>query len=93
MEITNEGLEVVQLVARHWVITDAAGDEEHVRGLGVVGEQPLLRPGETFQYTSFCPLATSLGSMHGSYAMRRPDGTVFDAEIGAFTLVDPATEN
>ena len=76
VRIANEGDETVQLVSRHWIITDGDGHQEHVQGPGVVGEQPVLAPGESFEYTSFCPLATPIGSMHGSYQMvaarRRP---------------------
>lgn len=93
VEIANVGDQTVQLVSRHWVITDAHGHRDEVRGPGVVGEQPVLNPGESFTYTSFCPLSTSLGAMHGSYGMRAADGTAFEAEIPAFGLVDPATEN
>jgi uncharacterized protein affecting Mg2+/Co2+ transport len=75
--------------SRHWIITDATGREEHVRGPGVVGEQPRLLPGSTFQYTSFCPLPTSMGTMHGSFQMIWDDGVGFEAEIAPFTLVDP----
>lgn len=89
VRIVNTGDQPVQLVARHWVITDATGREEHVRGPGVVGEQPRLPPGGAFQYSSFCPLSTSMGTMHGSYQMVTDDGATFDAEIAPFTLVDP----
>ena len=93
VEITNEGDRPVRLVARHWVITDAGGREQHVRGAGIVGEQPRLLPGQRFRYTSFCPLPTSLGSMHGSYTARTDQGEEFEVEIAPFVLVDPATEN
>lgn len=93
VEIVNAGDEPVQLLARHWVITDATGAEQHVRGAGVVGEQPRLAPGEGFRYTSFCPLTTSLGAMHGTYTMRLDTGDLFEAAIAPFTLVDPATVN
>lgn len=93
VHILNEGSDPVRLLSRHWVITDARGHVEHVRGAGVVGEQPLLQPGEGFRYTSFCPLPTSLGAMHGTYTMQTLDGAQFDAEIPAFGLVDPSTEN
>src|SRR6185312_9185731 len=69
VRITNEGDETVQLLSRHWIITDATGHVEEVRGPGVVGEQPVLRPGESFQYTSGCPLKTSTGVMRGTYQM------------------------
>ena len=91
--IDNVGDAPVQLLARHWVITDAFGNVEHIDGPGVVGETPRLRPGEAFQYTSFCPLPTSLGAMHGSYRMRTDDGGEFDATIEAFSLLDPSTVN
>lgn len=93
VEIRNEGSEPVQLLSRHWVITDARGHVEHVRGAGVVGEQPLLGPGQAFRYTSFCPLPTSLGAMHGTYTLQLGSGEQFEAEIPAFSLVDPTTEN
>ena len=93
VEIRNEASQRVQLLSRHWVITDAEGREQHVRGPGVVGEQPILDPGEEFEYTSFCPLGTSLGSMHGTFEMRLDSGEKFQAVIAPFALVDPATEN
>ena len=93
VEIANVGETPVQLVDRHWVITDANGEERHVRGPGVVGETPRLAPGERFRYTSFCPLDTSLGAMHGTYGMRTEAGEVFDAVVAPFTLADPAQLN
>ena len=87
--IENIGERKAQLLSRHWVITDGAGDEKHVRGDGVVGEQPTLEPGEVFQYTSFCPLETPVGSMLGTYRFKRPDGAMFDAIIAPFTLAIP----
>jgi ApaG protein len=89
VRITNEGRTAAQLVSRHWIITDALGREEQVRGDGVVGRQPRLAPGETAEYASFCPLPTPHGTMRGSYRMLRPDGTTFDAEIAPFALVLP----
>ena len=89
VRITNESGQPARLISRHWIITDATGREEHVRGPGVVGEQPRLLPGSTFQYTSFCPLPTSMGTMHGSFQMTWDDGVNFEAEIAPFTLVDP----
>src|SRR5690606_3395028 len=77
--ISNEGDQSVRLISRHWVITDANGDVQQVRGPGVVGEQPLLAPGQSFEYTSGCPLSTPFGSMHGSYQMVLSDGEQFDA--------------
>src|SRR6266481_7525955 len=82
VRISNEGDETVQLLTRHWVITDATGHTEEVRGDGVVGELPVLRPGESFQYTSGCPLKTSTGIMHGTYQMILTEGgDHFDVEI------------
>jgi ApaG protein len=83
----------MQLISRHWVITDADGKVEEVRGPGVVGAQPVLRPGERFQYTSACPLRTSFGTMHGTYQMVTDDGDRFDAEIAAFSLSTPYALN
>lgn len=91
--VTNQGSEAVQLVSRHWVITNAKGEEEHVQGPGVVGQQPVLRPGQMFRYTSGCPLDTSLGTMHGTYQMVTEDGEQFDAAIAPFTLAEPYTLN
>lgn len=87
--ISNEGRETVQLMARHWVIRDATGKVEEVRGEGVVGEQPVLQPGESFEYTSGCPLATPFGSMEGAYQMVTESGGAFDAEIAEFVLREP----
>ena len=84
--ISNEGQETVQLRSRHWVITNGDGRKEEVRGPGVVGEQPTLAPGEAFEYTSFCPLDTPFGMMHGTYQMVTEDGLQFEAEIAPFTL-------
>jgi ApaG protein len=93
VRITNEGQVPAQLVSRHWIITDATGDCEEVRGEGVVGHQPHLSPGQEFEYTSFCILKTPHGSMRGTYGMRRDDGTTFDARIAQFTLVVPGILN
>jgi ApaG protein len=90
--IANEGGERVQLRSRHWVITDGRGRIEEVRGRGVVGEQPLLDPGESFQYTSGCVLETPQGTMHGTYRMQRDDGTTFEAEISPFVLETPTAQ-
>lgn len=87
--IRNEGRTPLQLISRHWVITDAEGGEEHVRGPGVVGEQPLLKPGQSFRYTSGCALRTTSGTMHGTYQMITPEGESFDARIAPFTLAQP----
>ena len=93
VRISNVGDEVVQLLARHWVITNANGEVEHVRGPGVVGEQPVLRPGQSFEYASFCPLPTAVGTMHGEYEMRTPAGEVFEAAIAPFSLAVPHALN
>ncbi len=89
--ITNEGNETVQLMTRHWIITDGEGRVEEVRGPGVVGEQPVLAPGESFTYSSGCPLTTSVGTMHGTYQMITAGGEQFDAQIAPFTLSEPFT--
>ena len=88
--IRNTGEMTAQLLSRHWIITDADGNIEEVRGPGVVGEQPVLRPGEAFQYTSGCPLGTPVGSMHGSYQCIAEDGTAFEAPIAEFVLSAPS---
>ena len=93
ISISNEGGAPAQLLSRHWIITDGEGEEHHVRGPGVVGEQPRLKKGESFEYTSFCPLATPVGSMRGTYQMIREDGTPFEAEIAPFTLAMPFALN
>ena len=87
--ITNTGNVPAQLVSRHWVITDANNQVQEVRGMGVVGEQPLLRPTESFEYTSGTAIATPVGTMHGSYQMVAEDGVRFDAPIPQFTLSMP----
>jgi ApaG protein len=86
VRITNEGTETVQLVSRHWIITDGLDHVEEVRGPGVVGEQPVLAPGESFKYSSWCPLKTPTGMMRGTYQMVRADGSAFEIEIAAFGL-------
>jgi ApaG protein len=91
VRITNQGDETVKLISRHWIITQADGHVEEVRGAGVVGEQPVLAPGESFQYTSGCPLKTSTGSMRGTYQMVTDDGSHFDVEIAEFALKEPYT--
>ena len=93
IRISNVGDETVQLLSRHWIISDGEGNTEHVRGPGVVGEQPVLEPGEAFEYTSFCPLPTPLGSMHGTYQMVTAGGTAFEAEIAPFSLAVPTAIN
>jgi ApaG protein len=87
--ISNEGEGTVQLINRHWVITDANGEVEEVRGAGVVGKQPVLAQGESFEYTSGCPLRTPFGSMHGTYEMADDEGRRFDVSIPPFALRDP----
>ena len=87
--IENAGSVPAQLVSRHWIITDAMGQVQEVRGEGVVGEQPLLAPGERFQYTSGAVLETPVGTMQGSYQMVADDGEHFDAEIPLFRLAVP----
>ncbi|MGE0876439.1 MAG: Co2+/Mg2+ efflux protein ApaG [Burkholderiales bacterium] len=87
--IRNTGNVAAQLISRHWIIRDAAGQEQEVRGLGVVGAQPLLRPGEQFEYTSGTAVATPVGTMRGSYQMVAEDGTRFEAPIPEFTLSVP----
>ncbi len=93
IRIHNRGQAPVQLLSRHWVITDAHGNVEEVRGPGVVGEQPHLAPGESFEYTSFCPLPTPFGTMEGSYEMVTDSGERFWAKIGRFTLSEPLAVN
>jgi ApaG protein len=86
IEISNLGEEVVQLRSRHWRITDANGRTEEVRGAGVIGKQPVLKPGEKFSYTSGCPLSTASGIMAGTYQMQTDQGETFSIEIPAFSL-------
>ena len=93
VRISNVGTETAQLVSREWTITSAEGDVEHVKGPGVVGEQPVLAPGGSFEYTSYCPLKTAVGSMHGTYQMVTGDGETFDAQIAPFTLAVPNSLN
>ena len=93
VRVSNVGEETTQLISREWIITDAEGEVERVKGPGVVGEQPVLSPGATFEYTSFCPLKTSVGSMHGTYQMLTAAGDKFDAVIAPFTLAMPNALN
>jgi len=93
VQIENEGKEVVQLKHRHWRITDAHGRTQEVRGEGVVGEQPVLEPGDCFEYTSGTPLATPSGMMVGSYQMENATGEQFDVSIPAFSLDSPHTDH
>jgi ApaG protein len=89
--ITNTGEVAAQVISRHWIIANALGQIEEVKGLGVVGQQPLLKPGEAFQYTSGCRLRTATGSMQGSYFCVAEDGERFEVEIPAFELDDGST--
>ena len=89
--IRNTGQVAAQLLSRHWIITDAEGRSQEVRGAGVVGQQPLLKPGQEYQYQSGTPLATPVGTMRGSYQMVAEDGTRFEAPIPEFVLSMPRT--
>ena len=89
--IRNTGSVTAQLISRHWIITDAEENVQEVRGEGVIGQQPVLRPGESFEYTSGCSIATPVGTMKGSYFMQADDGRQFDAPIAEFTLAMPRT--
>ena len=91
IRITNEGDATVQLLNRHWTIVDGTGHTEEVHGPGVVGEQPLLEPGQAFEYTSGCPLPTPFGSMAGIFDMQRDDDTEFEAEVALFQLMQPGS--
>ena len=93
VRISNVGSETAQLIAREWIITNADGEVERVKGPGVVGEQPVLPPGASFEYTSYCPLKTAVGSMQGSYQMVTAGGERFDAIIAPFTLAVPNALN
>ena len=93
VEITNQGTETAQLKSRHWIITDAQGDVQEVKGEGVIGAQPILAPGESFEYTSWCVLPTPSGSMRGTYQMVTSRGEGFDAQIATFRLMMPHSLN
>src|ERR1700687_1653999 len=93
VNITNEGIGKVQLMSRHWIINDGMGKVEEVQGPGVVGKQPVLAPGQSFEYTSGCPLTTPFGSMHGTYQMVNQADEKFDIEIAPFTLTEPYSVN
>ena len=93
VRVANEGEHAAKLVSRHWIITDANGKVDEVKGPGVVGNQPDLEPGQQFQYTSGCILQTPRGHMEGTYQMKRPDGTAFDAIIAPFSLEMPVDLN
>jgi ApaG protein len=91
VRITNQGSETVQLLSRHWIITDAREHSQEVTGPGVVGEQPVLAPGASFKYSSLCPLKTATGTMHGTYRMVNAAGSQFDIEVAPFGLRAPYT--
>ena len=91
VRISNQGDETVRLLSRHWIITDASGNVEEVRGPGVVGHRPVLAPGQSFEYTSGCPLSMPFGSMRGTYQMVTERGEHFDAEISPFALSEPGS--
>jgi ApaG protein len=93
VRITNQSSETVQLISRHWIITDATDHTREVNGLGVVGQQPVLEPGESFKYSSWCPLETPVGMMHGTYQMVRENGEAFEIEIAPFALKARYTVN
>lgn len=93
VRISNVGSETAQLISREWIITNADGEVERVKGPGVVGEQPVLPPGGSFDYTSYCPLKTPVGSMQGAYQMVTANGERFDAMIAPFTLAVPNALN
>lgn len=93
IRITNDGDKPAQLINRHWIITHGTGQVEEVRGPGVVGAQPRLEPGQHFEYTSGCVLSTQHGTMHGSYEMKRDDGTTFEAAVAPFSLSMPYALN
>ncbi len=90
VRLENEGAQAVQLLTRHWIITDGRGARHSVEGEGVVGEQPMIAPGASFDYVSGCPLATPTGAMQGSYHMIGEDGSAFDVDIPKFVLLAPA---
>lgn len=89
IRITNKGTQMAQLVSRHWIITDSTGHVEEIRGAGVVGQQPKIQPGQSFEYESACPLNASSGSMKGSYQMVGANGESFEIEIPEFFLIAP----
>lgn len=93
VRIANEGDRAARLIRRHWIVTDANGEVEEYKGEGVVGEQPLLEPGEFFEYTSGCPLKTPFGTMEGTYQMVSSTGEAFDVQIAPFSLSEPYAIN
>lgn len=93
VRITNKGDSPAQLLSRHWIITDGNDEKEEVKGDGVIGEQPWIEPGDSFEYSSGAILKTPIGFMQGAYHMKSEDGTEFDADIPAFTLAQPRLLN
>ena len=93
VRITNQSSETVQLVSRHWIITDGLEHVEEVKGPGVIGEQPVLAPGESYKYSSWCPIKTPIGTMHGTYQMAGPGGKQFDIVVAPFALKAKYTVN
>mgnify|MGYP001131840828 FL=1 len=91
IKISNESTDTVQLISRHWIITNAENQVEEVQGPGVIGKQPVLAPGESFEYTSGCPLTTPFGMMKGTYQMVTADGDNFEVEVASFALTEPYT--
>ncbi len=91
IKITNNSSKPLRLLRRHWIITDGFGRTEEVEGAGVIGQQPKIGPGESFEYDSFCPLPTPIGSMRGTYQMAMEDGSLINAEIPLFYLNDPGS--
>jgi ApaG protein len=91
IRLTNQGRETVQLISRHWIITDAMGHTEEVKGKGVIGKQPVLEPGQSFEYTSGCALRTPFGSMRGTYQMVTDKHEAFEIQIPQFTMTEPYT--
>lgn len=91
VKISNESADTVQLISRHWIITNAENQVEEVQGPGVIGKQPVLAPGESFEYTSGCPLTTPFGMMKGTYQMVTADGDNFEIEVASFALTEPYT--
>ena len=91
--ISNQGTEAAQLISRHWIITDGEGNTREVKGLGVIGEQPMICPGENYHYSSFAVLDTVVGTMEGSYQMKAMDDSIFNAPIPAFLLAVPGAVN
>lgn len=91
VKITNLGKKTAQLLSRHWIIKDGGGEQREVKGPGVIGEQPILKPGEHFEYSSFCPLKSPTGNMRGTYQMQTEDGEKFDIKIPLFFLRESTT--